>query len=197
MVKCPYCNQEYDDNMEYCPFCGGDNLQLDGFKKHGATQSNVAKPVHVQVGPIPDNIKIRTVNFTNLTIDLEYDLNDPFEKSEYEKVSDTETKAGSKKVAGIVLFAIFALMITIGLTNKSLISLVYIALMLFIPGICIALIAVRTTQIDDLAYLRYLVEKRGGTVTTYEEGSLLAYEINGQKHKIELRKGKYHYPNNY
>ena len=112
MVKCPYCNQEYDDNMEYCPFCGGDNQQLDGFKKHGATQNNVAKPTYVQVGHGSENIKIRTVTFTNMTIDLEYDLNDSFEKSEYEKVSDTETKSSSKKVAGIVLFAIFALMIT-------------------------------------------------------------------------------------
>ena len=32
-VRCHACGAEYDAKSEFCPYCGGDNLEIDGFKK--------------------------------------------------------------------------------------------------------------------------------------------------------------------
>ena len=33
MIRCKFCGQEYDENLDYCPNCGSDNLEVDGFNK--------------------------------------------------------------------------------------------------------------------------------------------------------------------
>ena len=32
-IRCHSCGAEYDSNLDYCPNCGNDNLEIDGFNK--------------------------------------------------------------------------------------------------------------------------------------------------------------------
>ena len=48
-ILCPFCKHTYDKTAEYCPFCGGDNLEVDGFNKHKAEQAPSKPALNPQV----------------------------------------------------------------------------------------------------------------------------------------------------
>ena len=57
-MKCPACNNEYDDDFEYCPYCGADNLEVDRIRAEYDKQNeeSVEEPI---IGPNTKTIQYR------------------------------------------------------------------------------------------------------------------------------------------
>ena len=195
MIKCPFCGKEYEDNMEYCPFCGSDNLELDGFKKHKEEHANTFSTYNSSATS-STNVVIRNVLFGYYKCPIEYDLDDPYERAQYKKAKNRTIIIICGMILGLLLQVSF---LTLTFTLKHFyVGLLYSSVFVPFAVYCVFLLRIVSGKKKDIAYLKYKVEKLGGSVGNFEEDrGYLEYELYGAHHRIELPRYRGHRPINY
>ncbi len=82
-MKCPACNKEYDDDFEYCPYCGADNLEVDRIRAEYDKQNeeSVEEPI---IGPNTKSIpyRMRYGHYTAL-----FNMDDEEEAAYYNEIT--------------------------------------------------------------------------------------------------------------
>ena len=119
-MKCPACHEEYDDQMEYCPFCGNDNPKVDPkgndiSHEEQTIETNNAQIVELKIKPTEGDIR-----------KLEFDLNNDYEKSIYFGLKQLATLKKSY-FWGIYAAAMLMVIVCVVAGLRDLIALVIIA----------------------------------------------------------------------
>ncbi len=190
-MKCPACHEEYDDQMEYCPFCGNDNPKVDPVGDDISHILTTSKANNAQL----EIIKIKTKD--EKTYNLEFDLNDEYEQSAYEELS----KLNTKMVFRIIVWLSFALFLFLSVICFLLIRHLDYNKILHILGYVFAAIAFFVAigtvgKVDKAAslylekkleYAEYTLRKVGCIIKSVDkEKSTIIYEINNKTHRLSI-----------
>ena len=193
MITCPYCKKEYDDNLEYCPYCGGDNPDLDGFKKH--EDEYVSSSEEKQPITISSNIAKRKVLFYNYRATIEYDLDDDYENEQYH-MATKRTKILT--IASCIYFAVAILLIVFFIKKDWWYVAPYVGVFTFPAWTAITYVVLFKGKKNDIIYIKHMVERRGGDVRCFDgDLGFIEYDLNGERHKLEIPRSRYHRPINY
>ena len=183
-MKCPACHEEYDDQMEYCPFCGNDNPKVDPVgddisHEEQTIETNNAQIVELKIKPTEGDIR-----------KLEFDLNNDYEKRIYFGLKEL---ASSKKsyfwgiYACVVLMTILA--VAAGFWN--LVACIVIFIVEFVTVVVLVRKyneASRNIAETQLGYARYSIEKKGGTIKSFDRYSLtMVYELNNIESRMSIK----------
>lgn len=190
-MKCPACHEEYDDKMEYCPFCGNDNPKVDPVGNDISHILTTSKVNNAQL----ETIKIKTKD--EKTYNLEFDLNDEYEQSAYEELSKLKTKmvfriiVWSSCILFWVLAAVCFSIIRFQEYNRTLHILIYvfIATSLFIAiGTNGKANKAASLYLEKkLEYAEYTLRKVGCIIKSVDkEKSTIIYEINNKTHRLSI-----------
>ena len=190
-MKCPACHEEYDNEMEYCPFCGNDNPKVDPVgddisHEEQTIETNNARIVELKIKPTEGDIR-----------KLEFDLNNDYEKSIYFGLKQL---AALKKSYfwGIYAAAMLMVIVCVVAGLRDLIELVIIAVLIGTVSDVLLIRkyndASRNIAETKLGYARYSIEKKGGTIKSFDRYSLtMVYELNNQTKRMAIRYGAMHH----
>ncbi len=189
-MKCPACHEEYDDQMEYCPFCGNDNPKVDPKGIDISQPQKTNESTNGQVVDMPITAK------DGKDYKLKFDLNDELEKSAYNDINNLiNSKDGyfAGYILAILLVAIGAFMIALRSISSA--FAVVITVLCFIIGSVIAIVC--TSKLNKLSkeiaekqfdYLKYYLEKKGANIKQFDKNNLdIVYELKGNTFYLGIK----------
>ena len=200
---CPACKQEYDDDYEYCPFCGADNLSVDRIKDEYEKSNNGQSLEEPVVGPNTRVIhyKMRRGEYTAY-----FDMDDEEEANYYEEIIKEQKALSGGVLEGVLLFVglylSFFLMIMYH-NNPLLLVLGIIILLSAIVGmILIGKFGGSEKKVahKEAEYLMYKVKKEGGRIIDYnEQDESIVYGLHGKKYSVTIfmRRNRHDYDYHY
>ena len=199
-MKCPFCHEEYDDDMEYCPHCGSDNPNVDQreIREEKAkinSAPSFSTPIALNNSEEDENLKWSDDATMEFDTDdgiytVCFDLSDEKEKAAYDelqKLQDTKLGNGILSFLFTMLVAVIVFAVVYMKAATSVIGLVVtilIGLALFAVGVAIL------SKRDDSAkiisekqceYFKYKIEKDGAEILKYDgEKRNVVYKLNGE-----------------
>ena len=209
-MRCPACHAEYDDDMEYCPFCGNDNPNVDQ-REIREEQEKVEEKTIYNYAPTnnysnysPSNTfnvedeKLMGFQTDNGVYTAHFDMKDEKERSAYEELIDIQGKKATFAFLSIALSVIGGVLLAVLLSRGWGRYDGYTAV-LFIFFIVASLIgaivlnskyekmALKNTQ-RQVDYCRYKVVKDGGEVLSYDGvNRTITYKLHGQVRSLRFR----------
>ena len=189
-MKCPYCNKEYDDKSEYCPYCGGDN-QIVG-------DNNISSQVKEES---TRNVALSGPSVKQIEYDLDrgkytalFDTNDEYENGVYEEITSLE-KVDTKYTIFMYAEMFFALLcgIAVLLLHLEPAVTVLIEFGVIILGFAGMLIIgskegnVKKKIVEiEFDYLQYKVKNNGGKIIYYDEKTtVIVFEQGGKEYRLQ------------
>ena len=200
-MRCPACHKEYDDDMEYCPFCGNDNPNVDQREIREAQQEereeknensyqSLISPIQVD-----DNHKTMVFQTDDGNYTAHFDMTDQKEASSYEELQHLES---GKSITGFISFFLCffsAITLVIALrrnTSAENITISIVFAVLFFIGFFVAYskygkYAVKSSQ-RQMDYFRYKIVKDGGEIlANHHDTRVITYKLNGQTKSVKFR----------
>ncbi|MCR4874500.1 MAG: zinc ribbon domain-containing protein [Clostridia bacterium] len=206
-MRCPYCNEEYDDNMEYCPNCGSDNPNVDQREIREEEQAKEQKTFATPIAPNLSTSDPMLQWSDDYTMEFEtddgnytahFDMKNKFEADAYHELQDID---GKKSGNGIIYisFAVIAGLILFFILRIRVISSVVGLVVGIVAVIVIFAIAVKASmkhqdyQIlncqKQMDYFMYKIQQQGGEILTSDkEKRTVCYKLNGVVKNV-----KFHY----
>ena len=203
-MRCPYCNEEYDDNMEYCPNCGGDNPNVDQREIREAEQGKMQKTFATPIAPsfnVSYSSSENTIEFQNDDGNYiaHFDMNDQFEAASYIELKDLESKKSRNGLTSLIVGILGGILLFVGVFTSSMalsiIGFIFTAL-IFIGTIVVIVKASANYQKysvlysqAQLEYFAYKKEQEGAEVLSKElDKRIIVYKQNGV-----IKTVKFHY----
>lgn len=190
-MKCPACHEEYDDQMEYCPFCGNDNPKVDPKGKDISQVAETNETNYTQNNSQKETMEIYARN--GKMYNLEFDLNDEFEKKSYEELKQIDNKKTSSYAGFIITVLLFLVSIILLGVNKNLGSIV--AIFAVVAGLPLSFGSVfrynelaRELSEKQLNYAQYTLKKTGCNIKSIDIETLtIVYEKNNKTYCLALK----------
>ncbi len=205
-MRCPYCNEEYDDNMEYCPNCGSDNPNVDQREIREEEQAKEQKTFATPIAPNLSTSDPMLQWSDDYTMEFEtddgnyiahFDMKNKFEADAYHELQDID---GKKAGNGVIAFLFGAVaVIVIALLRFARINTAFGIVLCVVAVIAMLVIAVKTSmkhqdyQIlncqKQMEYFMYKIQQQGGEILTSDkEKRTVCYKLNGVVKNV-----KFHY----
>ena len=190
-MKCPACHEEYDDQMEYCPFCGNDNPKVDPKGKDISQVAETNETNYSQNNSQKETMEIYSRN--GKTYNLEFDLNDEYEKSAYEELKQIDNKKTSSYFGVVVAILLIFVPIVLLRVNQNFGLIVWI--FAIIAGIPLSFGSVfrynelaRELAEKQLNYAQYTLKKTGCNIKSVDKETLtIVYEKNNKTYCLALK----------
>lgn len=190
-MKCPACHEEYDDQMEYCPFCGNDNPKVDPKGKDISQVAETNETNYSQNNSQKETMEIYSRN--GKMYNLEFDLNDEYEKSAYEELKQIENKKTSSYFGIVVAILLIFVPIVLLRVNQNLGLIVWI--FAIIAGIPLSFGSVfrynelaRELAEKQLNYAQYTLKKTGCNIKSIDKETLtIVFEKNNKTYCLALK----------
>lgn len=205
-MRCPYCNEEYDDNMEYCPNCGSDNPNVDQREIREEEQAKEQKTFATPIAPNLSTSDPMLQWSDDYTMEFEtddgnytahFDMKNKFESDAYHELQDIDGKKTGNGVIAFLFGAVAA--IVIALMRFSRINTVFGIVLCVVAVIAMLAIGIKTSmkhqdyQIlncqKQMEYFMYKIQQQGGEILTSDkEKRTVCYKLNGVVKNV-----KFHY----
>ncbi|MCR4874501.1 MAG: zinc ribbon domain-containing protein [Clostridia bacterium] len=195
-MKCPACHEEYDDNMEYCPFCGNDNPAIDeeGNGKFAKVEKEFANPFSEPTKQANEKTLIFENDGGNYT--AHFDMDNQREAKAYKELSELDSKKSELGTLSFILGVIGAIIVGISVGTRSLSGGTFVAIafgILFFFGFLITYYKYESCALKrsqrQMDYFKYKIKQEGGEIVSYQINTrTLTYKQNGQVKTV-----KFHY----
>ena len=201
-MKCPACSKEYDDDFEYCPYCGADNLEVDRIRAEYDKQNeeSVEEPI---IGPNTKSIpyRMRYGHYTAL-----FNMDDEEEAAYYNEITRLQNSNSIFTFWSFLLaVGLFASIFVVSMFHDNILYLTLGLIFLFgdIAGFLVVIkygTSDREVARKQAEYLMYKVKKEGGSIIDYNEQDLsIVYGLHGKKYSVTIfiRRSRYDYNYHY